>query len=194
MENKNMQQIKKISTLAMLVAMAFAVTAVCRIPLMPAAPFLKYDPKDVIIAIAGFIFGPVEAVIAALLVAALEMVTIGTTGLWGFVMNFLSSAAFVLPSAILYRHRRNIKGALIGLVLGIVCMTGAMMLWNYLITPIYQGMPRAAVAEMLLPVFLPFNALKSTINAVLTLLIYKPVVKALRKAKLVPPSELKTEK
>lgn len=32
-----------------------------------------------------------------------------------------------------------------------------------------------AVAELLLPVFLPFNLLKGSLNTVLTLLIYKPV-------------------
>lgn len=64
-------------------------------------------------------------------------------------------------------------------------MTIIMLLWNYLITPIYMGYPREAVAELLLPAFLPFNLLKGGLNTALTLLIYKPIVQALRKANLV---------
>ena len=63
-----------------------------------------------------------------------------------------------------------------------------MLLWNYLITPIYMGMPRAAVADLLVPVFLPFNLSKYALNAAITMLIYKPVVTALRKAHLIAPS------
>ena len=63
-----------------------------------------------------------------------------------------------------------------------------MILWNWLVTPIYQGMPRAAIAEMLLPVFLPFNLTKALMNGALTMFLYKPVVVALRKAHLVPES------
>ena len=64
-----------------------------------------------------------------------------------------------------------------------------MLLWNYLITPIYMGMDREqVVVPMLIPVFLPFNLVKGGLNMALILLIYKPVVTALRKARLVPES------
>ena len=64
-------------------------------------------------------------------------------------------------------------------------MVGAMMLWNYLITPIYMGYPRQAVAELLLPAFLAFNLIKGGLNAAFTMLLYKPVVKALRRSHLI---------
>ncbi len=51
-----------------------------------------------------------------------------------------------------------------------------------LITPIYMGYPREAVAELLLPVFLPFNLFKDGLNAASTFLLYKPVVSALMKS------------
>ena len=56
-------------------------------------------------------------------------------------------------------------------------------------TPIYQGLPREAVAAMLVPVFLPFNLVKGGMNMATTLLLYKPVVTALRRANLIPASE-----
>ena len=63
-----------------------------------------------------------------------------------------------------------------------------MLLWNYLITPIYQKVPRDVVAAMLPTVFLPFNLVKGGLNMAITLLLYKPVVTALRKARLAPES------
>ena len=182
------QAIRKLVTLAMLAALAYVVMLVLRVPIMPAAPFLKYDAKDVILCVAGFLYGPLEGAVLSLLVATLEMVTVGTTGPWGLLMNFLASAAFVCTASLVYRRKHTLPGAILGLACGMVMMTGSMLLWNWLVTPIYQGMPREAVVQMLAPVFLPFNLMKSGLNTVLTLLIYKPVTKALRLAKLVPPS------
>ena len=93
------------------------------------------------------------------------------------------------------KKKRTLSGAVIGLVSGTLIMTLAMLLWNYLITPIYMGYPREAVAELLLPVFLPFNLVKGGLNTAITLLLYKPVVTALRRAKLIDvSSENHTEK
>ena len=65
-------------------------------------------------------------------------------------------------------------------------MTGIMLLWNAFLTPLYTGAPREAVISMLVPLFLPFNAIKGGLNAAITLLVYKPLIRALRAAKLLP--------
>ena len=78
------------------------------------------------------------------------------------------------------------KGAVTGLVVGWLLMTAVMLLWNYCITPYYMGYPREAVAELLIPAFLPFNLLKGGLNAAITMLLYKPIVTGLRKARLLP--------
>lgn len=101
-------------------------------------------------------------------------------------MNVLSTCAFACTAAFIYKKKHTLRGALVGLLCGVVLMTIVMLLWNYLITPIYMGYPREAVAAMLPTVFLPFNLLKGGLNAALTMLIYKPVVNALRKAHLAP--------
>ena len=85
----------------------------------------------------------------------------------------------------MYRRRHTLRGAVGGLVIGVVLMTAAMLLWNYFITPIYMGYPREAVAAMLVPVFLPFNLIKGTINAAVTMLVYKPVSRALQRSGLI---------
>lgn len=55
-----------------------------------------------------------------------------------------------------------------------------MLLSNYLIAPYYMGYPREAVAELLIPAFLPFNLIKGGLNVLGTILLYKPAVIALQ--------------
>ncbi len=175
---------RKLTLGAMFAALAYLVMCVIHIRIVAAAPFLTYDPKDVILAICGFTLGPIPALTTAAVVAFLELITVSTSGPIGFVMNLLSSAAFLLPPAILYARKRTLRGAALGLTLGVACEVASMLLWNYFITPLYTGTPRAAVAAMLLPVFLPFNLIKGALNAAITMLVYKPVSRGLRRAGL----------
>ncbi len=172
---------------AMFAALAYMVMLVGRIPIT-SVDFLKYDPKDVILVISGFVLGPMPCLTITAVVALIEMLTVSATGPIGLLMNILSSAAFACPAAAIYRRRHDLRGALIGLGAGVVCMVGVMLLWNYFITPLYMGYPRAAVAAMLPTVFLPFNLVKALINAALAVLIYKPVSRALKAAGLMPRS------
>ncbi|MBQ9964354.1 MAG: ECF transporter S component [Clostridia bacterium] len=177
---------KQLVVLALLCALAYAAVAVFRVPVVL---FLKYEPKDCILAICGMLYGPLPAVTVATVVALIELVTVSDTGVIGLLMNVLSSVLFIVPAAVLYQRRRTLKNAVIGLVIGALLMTAGMLCWNWLITPLYMHMPREAIAELLLPAFLPFNLFKAGMNAVLTVLLYKSVVTALRKAHLVPQTE-----
>ena len=49
---------RKLTTLAMLAALAIVLVALIHFPLVPAAPFLEYDPADIPIFIGTFLFGP----------------------------------------------------------------------------------------------------------------------------------------
>jgi len=177
---------KKYVTLAMLSAIAYVVMAFGRIPIVL---FLKYDPKDVIITIGGFIFGPLSAFLISLVVSLVEMITVSDTGVIGLLMNVISTCAFACTAAFVYKRKRTLSGAIIGLIAGSIAMTGMMLLWNYIITPVYLNKTRAEVATMLLPIFLPFNLLKSGLNAAFTMLLYKPIVTVLRKSNLAPEPE-----
>lgn len=170
---------KKITMTAMLCAITYVVMAVGRVPVIL---FLKYDPSDVIVTLGGLIWGPMTSCIVATVVAFVEMLTVSETGIIGCIMNIVQSLSFACTAAVIYKKKHTLYGALAGLAAGCITATVVMMLWNYLITPIYMGYPREAVAEMLLPVFLPFNLLKGGLNAALTFLLYKPVVTALRKS------------
>ena len=52
---------KKLAAVAMLCAIAYVVMLVGRISIVPGLEFLKYDPKDVVVVIGGFAFGPLAA-------------------------------------------------------------------------------------------------------------------------------------
>jgi riboflavin transporter FmnP len=174
--------VKKLVLLAMLAAMAYIMVSLIRIPVVL---FLKYEPKDVVVTIGGFLLGPMASFIVSLVVSLLEMVTISETGPIGCLMNLLSTCAFSCTAAVLYKRKHTLGGAVSGLVIGSVFMVGVMLLWNWLITPLYMGVDRNTVEGMLLPVFLPFNALKAGLNSAMVMLLYKPLATALRKTGLV---------
>ena len=180
---KKLFSVKEMVLIAMLAAIAYVIVALIRIPVVL---FLKYEPKDVIITIGGFLLGPLAAFITSLVVSLVEMVSISDTGPIGALMNLLSTCSFACTAAIFYKKRHTLSGAIWGLILGSVVMVVAMLLWNWLITPLYMGVDRSAVEGMLIPMFLPFNLLKAGLNSALVLVLYKPLVTALRKANLVP--------
>ncbi|MCL2217279.1 MAG: ECF transporter S component [Defluviitaleaceae bacterium] len=178
---------KKITTLAMLSAIAFVLAAFARVPIVL---FLSYDPKDVIIAIGGFIYGPMAAFMIAFVVSVVEMFTVSQTAFWGLLMNIITSSAFCCTAAYVYKRNRTMKGAVYGLITGFFVATAAAMLWNYLVAPIYMGVPREEVARLLLPAFLPFNIIKNGLNVAFTILLYKHVKTILQTANLIPmPTE-----
>ena len=173
---------KKIVLLAMLAAISYLIMSLVRIPVVL---FLKYEPKDVVITIGGFLFGPMASFVVSLVVSLLEMVTVSDTGPIGCVMNLLSTCSFACTAAFIYKRKHTLNGAISGLAAGSVLMIVTMLLWNWLITPWYMGVDRATVESMLLPAFLPFNLLKAGLNSALTLSLYKPLVTALRKIRLI---------
>ena len=175
--------VKKLVIVAILAAIAYLIVAVVRIP---AILWLNYEPKDVIITIGGFLLGPVAALVISLIVSLVEMVTVSSTGPIGALMNVLSTCSFACTAALIYKKKHSLGGAILGLLCGSVAMIVLMLLWNWLITPMYMGATREAVAGMLVPIFLPFNALKAGLNSALVICLYKPLTTALRKTHLLP--------
>ncbi len=175
------KQIRKLTTVGMLCALAYIAAALMRIPLVL---FLKYEPKDIIITIGGLLFGPCTSLIMTVLVSFIQMLTISGTGPLGFLMNILSSCSFACTTALFYRKRPDFRGLAAGLLSGCLVMAATMLLWNYFIAPVYMRIPRETVAELLLPAFLPFNLIKGGLNAAITMLLYKPVFLPLRRYQL----------
>ena len=150
---------KRITIIAMFCAIAYVVVVFVRIPVVM---FLKYEPKDVIITIGAFTMGPFTGFIISLIVSLVEMFTISDTGLIGMIMNVISTCAFTCMAACIYKksqHKRSCDWPLRSFG-----MTASMLLWNYLLTPLYMHKPRSEVINILIPAILPFNLLKAGIN------------------------------
>lgn len=187
--NNRSEALRRWVLMAMLAAVAYLVMVCIRIPVVL---FLKYEPKDVVITVGGFLLGPMASFLISLVVSLVEMVTVSDTGPIGALMNLLSTCAFACTASLLYKKIHRIKGAVLGLVAGSAVMVGIMLLWNWLITPLYMGVSREEVQALLLPVFLPFNALKAGLNSALILGLYKPITGALRRTRLLPKAPAST--
>lgn len=162
---------KTMVSIAMLTGIAYIVMLLSK--LMPSVMFLDFDFKDVVVCIGGFTFGPFAAAIISILVAFIEMLTISHTGPIGFIMNVLATCAFSCTACFIYKKVHSKKGAVLGLACGVACLVAVMLLWNYLITPLYMtGYSRADVAGLLPTLFLPFNLAKGGMNMAATLLLY----------------------
>lgn len=172
-------------------AFAFVVALVCNV-IPPIQGFLSLDLKDAVISIAAIIYGPISSVIISFIAAFIEFLTFSTTGWYGFIMNFMSSAVFSATVSLVYKYQRTLNGALVGFLGSVIATTGVMLVLNRFVTPVYLcefvGMSRDGAAAMvlsLLPrVLLPFNLSKSLLNAAIAMMLYKPVLAALSKAKL----------
>ena len=172
-------------------ALAFLTTLICKL-IPTVSGFLSLDAKDAVIAIASFIFGPLAAPIISLIVAFVELITISETSWYGFIMNFASSTVFSLTASYIYKRGKSYSMAIYGFLAAITLTTAVMLGLNTCITPLYFGMPTEAVVDMLPTLLLPFNLAKTLINSALALLLYKPIINALRSARLIPRTEYKT--
>ena len=190
---KEKMSTRYMAAVAMFAALSFVSVLIAKV-IPNVAGFLSYEPKDAVIVIAGLLYGPLTSVLISVIVSLIERLTISSTGPYGFLMNVISTCAFAVPASWYYQKHKTQKDAVIGLCFGVITMVVAMLLWNYIITPFYMGVSRETVAGMLMSVFLPFNLVKGGINAGLTLLLYKPVVGALRKAGLAQPSSTGSDK
>ena len=161
----------------MFCALAYACMLFIKIPVS----FLTLDIKDSLIILCALLFGPVYGLAIAILVPLLELITISGTGVYGFIMNVLSSVTFSLIASMIYHYKKSMAGAIVGLCSGVFSVTSVMMLANLFITPHYIGGTVADVAAMIPKILLPFNLVKAILNAAIVLLLYKPLSTILKR-------------
>lgn len=160
--------------LALFTALSLIVSFI-EAPIFPAAPFLKYDPSAVIAALAACSFGPAAGLVVGIVSAALHGLVMGDP--WGSLMTVIAVTCWIVPLALIYRPKRTQGGLVVGLVVGSALSLAGAVAGNLLITPIYTGTDVATVAAMIIPILLPFNALKIVINDVLAFALHAPIEK-----------------
>ena len=181
--NQTSQRIRYLVMLALFTAMAYVVMLAIHIKV----GFLTLDVKDAVMTLCGLYFGPLSALIIAVVVPLLELAT-SDTGPYGLIMNILGSVSFSVVASLIYKYKKTLWGAIIGLISAAFTMVAVMMAANLLVTPHFMGVTVAAVREMIPTLLLPFNLLKALVNVGVVLLLYKTLSRALRRAKVLPKS------
>lgn len=170
------ENIRKLTVMAMLVAVSVILVYLLHFPLFPSAAFLEYDPADIPILIGAFTYGPVAGLILTIVASGVQALTVSAqSGLYGFLMHVISTSALCVTAGVIYKHKHTRLGAGIALICGTLAMGLVMLAANHFITPIFMGVPASVVDTMLLTVFLPFNLLKAGINSLITFFVYKTV-------------------
>ena len=179
---------------AMLSAVAFILMFI-EFPVPMLIPsFVKMDFSDLPALLGAFALGPVYGVVISFMKNLLHIVIKGTsTACVGELSNFILGAIFSAVAGYLYKHHKSRKTAIIGAVAGAVAMGVLSVPSNYFVVyPAYvqfYHMPLEAILGMYQAILpsadslikclilfnLPFTLVKGLLDAVLCMLIYKPL-------------------
>ncbi len=177
--------VRKISIMAMLTALSIILVYLIHFPIFPAAAYLEYDPADIPILIAAFMFGTVPGLAVTFVVCVLQGLTVSAqSGIIGIVMHLIATGSMVLAVGLI--GKKNTIGVrnYIAAIVGSLAMTAIMIILNLVITPIFMGVPVSVVKGLLLPAIIPFNLIKAGINSLFAVHIFIALNIALKKAKI----------
>lgn len=176
-------EVHRLVTMAMLCAVGVVLMALVEVPLLPTAPFLKYDPAGIPILIGALLYGPWAGLVMTFVVSFIQSFMIhGSSGVVGFFMHMVASGFMVIAVGLYYRNSSGtLSSAAIALLLGSLAMTAGMIGMNLLVTPIFLDVPLERVVKMLVPTIIPFNLIKAALNSVLAFLVLRPLEKLLRR-------------
>ena len=171
-KNTNRWSTRQLVTMALMCAIA-ALLSFVQIPILPAAPFLTYDPSLMPAMVCGFAFGPGAGFAVGAVAAIIHSLMLGE---WvGGLMNICATLFFVVPAAAIYAHKHTFAGAIIGLLAGCVVATIGAVAANLTIGVWFWYGSADVIMPLILPAVVPFNLIKTVLNSALTLLVYKAV-------------------
>ncbi|MCX7715478.1 MAG: ECF transporter S component [Clostridia bacterium] len=158
------------------------------IPFMP--PFLKVDFSNVPVLIGSFAFGPAMGFVIVLIKDLIHLLNTKTGGI-GELADFLTAISLALPASLIYKKHKSRKGAILGMLAGIVAMTLVGTLANkFILIPFYSKMmPLEKILELcgkanplinstttyLIYGVAPFNIIKASIISLFTMVLYKRI-------------------
>ena len=165
---------KKIALAALFTA-ASLILSFIQIPIFPAAPWLMYDPSGIVCLIAALAFGP-KLGAAVAIISWLPRVFLDP---FGAPMGMVSTCALIIPAALIYARSRTRAASVAGMVAGAVLSVAVTCALNLVVTPLYTAVTMMDVVAMILPILLPFNALKMAINVVAGQVLLAPCMNVL---------------
>ena len=189
---KNLFTTKNVAGMAVFSALSFVVYLL-EIPIFAGTPasFLELDLSNVFVMLAGFMYGPIPAVLITL-VKELIHILVGTTGGVGELANIIITISYALLPSILYMYRKGIKTVIFSLIIACVIQSLISLVVNKFINfPFFMGsvpfVPNETsekMFSMLWGYVLAFNLIKSVVVSVVTILLYKKVSYLFRKINL----------
>lgn len=166
---------------ALLSAMGVILACILSLPIIPIAPFLKYDLADIPIFFGTFLFGPASGLIMTVVVSVIQGLTVSAeTGVIGIFMHIVATGTFVFIAGNIYKRFHSTKGMIVSTALGVLGWLIMMIIWNIIFTPIFMGTPLDAVLKIMLPAIIPFNILKAGVNSIIAVILYNIITPRLK--------------
>ncbi|MBE5939173.1 MAG: ECF transporter S component [Lachnospiraceae bacterium] len=195
---KSITGVRYLTVTAMLSAVAY-ILMFLDFPIPMIIPdFIKMDISELPALIGSFAFGPVCGIFICLVKNLLHLFITSTGGV-GELSNFLLGVAFVVPAGLIYKYKKNKKGALIGALIGAVAMGVISIPINYFLTyPIYYNFMKEEVIlaayQKIIPAMknilqclivfnMPFTIVKGLFSVLITLVVYKHISPILKGSK-----------
>ena len=206
MNQKRMFNVRNVVLIGMFSALA-AVLETLQIPVPFAPPFYKLDFAELPVLVGGFAMGPVPAMLIAVVKNLLKLLINGTSTFYvGEVANALGCMLLSVPAALIYRRHKTKKVAMAALAVSVViAVIGAVFINCFLTIPTYAiafgGMENiiamgTAVNPAITNLYtfaifaiVPFNLLKCSLNALVTVLVYKRISVILHAERPVNPGK-----
>lgn len=189
---KNTFTTKNIAGMAVFSALSF-VTYLLEIPIFAGTPasFLELDLSNVFVMLAGFMYGPIPAILITLVKEAIH-ITVGSTGGVGELANVIITTAYVLLPSIAYKNKKGIKTVILTLAIACLIQSGVSLLVNKFINfPFFMGsvpfVPNETSEKMFSTLWvyvLAFNIIKSVVVSAVTIILYKRVSYLFKKINL----------
>lgn len=174
-----------------------------KIPLPIFPDWLTIDLSDIPAVIGAMVLGPLAGIAVEVVKVIVNLMLNGTqTGGIGELANILIGMSLVLPVGLFYKKKKNLTSAVIGLIVGIITMTSVGLLINYFVmiplyaklfnmeafgfVEMYQQLPLTGQLmntyfEFIVIIFAPFNILKGSMIAIVTIALYKFIIPPLTK-------------
>lgn len=174
--------------------LAAAATALQYLEVPSFVNFIKLDFSDLPALLGAFAYGPLVGVLIQLVKNVIHL-AVSQSGYVGELSNFILGSVFVLVAGLIYKHKKTKKAAIIGGIVGALCMAVVSFPSNlYIVYPFYYNfMPKEAVLGVYVDVFsvlhiniksveqalllynVPFTFIKGLISVVVTTLVYQPL-------------------
>ena len=200
MSNNSAKKTHKLVVAAMLSTLAFILMFIETPVPMLIPSFVKLDISDLPAIMGAFALGPIWGAGIELIKNLLFILLHGTGSAYvGELFNFICGAAYAITAGLVYKTNKSKKGALIASICAAVVMGVISVPLNYFVVypayvelfhlplPVIIGMYQAlnpaadTLLKCLLMFNLPFTIGKGMLDAIICMLVYKPLSPILHK-------------